>query len=312
MGFIFGHFVWHFVISIHREFPSIGAIFSQSMLESKNITLKSFENENKIIFSGGSNLAYGINCKKLTKSLNIPVINYGCMVGLGPEIIFENMKHHLNENDKVIFCWEYETYLFERKNRNLNYLGMIEGPQNSVIQNFPFYDRVSLRLYFPISLIRFSIFSMLNSDRNIDKIYKCGWKFDELGNVTSNVGIQIQDRELLATPSKALVNKIKINDDLYEIMREVKNFAELRNIELYATWPNIFKHPKYSSNRLVKQNFETIREFWQNLKIPMIGNPYETMYSSEYFYDSLYHLNQEGVSQRTSKLLDQLSGFSVK
>ena len=44
----------------------------------------------------------------------------------------------------------------------------------------------------------------------------------------------------------------------------------------------------------------------------MIGNPYETMYSSEYFYDSLYHLNQEGVSQRTSKLLDQLSGFSVK
>ena len=49
MGFIFGHFVWHFVISIHREFPSIGAIFSQSMLESKNITLKSFENENKII-----------------------------------------------------------------------------------------------------------------------------------------------------------------------------------------------------------------------------------------------------------------------
>ena len=36
----------------------------------------------------------------------------------------------------------------------------------------------------------------------------------------------------LATPSKALVNQIKINDDLYEIMREVKKLCRTQKYRI--------------------------------------------------------------------------------
>ena len=71
------------------------------------------------------------------------------MVGLGPEIIFENIKPFTRQNDIIIFCWEYETYLFNRTNRNLNYLGMIEGPQSRIKKKFHSLRQNIIKALFP-------------------------------------------------------------------------------------------------------------------------------------------------------------------
>tara|TARA_B100000161_G_scaffold257487_1_gene221454 strand:- start:1276 stop:2244 length:969 start_codon:yes stop_codon:yes gene_type:complete len=307
LGFLIGVIIWNYLISIHRDYPSAGAIFSQSMIDIKKESVKAFLDHEKIIFSGGSNIAYGIDCKILFESLGRPVINFGCMVGLGPEIIFENIKPFTRQNDIIIFCWEYETYLFNRTNRNLNYLGMIEGPQSRIKKNFSLYDRTLLRLYFPVNLTRFSVYSLINKNFNPNKIYACGWQFDSLGNVTSNSGNQIPERELLATPLRPLLNKLTIHNDLYKIMRNINSFAKKNNLKLYATWPNTFEHPEYYSNHIVLKNFKTIKTFWRNLKIPLVGEPYDSMYTSEFFYDSCYHLNTKGVQLRTNKLSESFS-----
>ena len=83
------------------------------------------------------------------------------MVGLGPEIIFENIKPFTRQNDIIIFLLGVRNLSFNRTNRNLNYLGMIEGPQ-SRIKKISLYDRTLLRLYFPVNLTRFSVYSLIN------------------------------------------------------------------------------------------------------------------------------------------------------
>ena len=58
---------------------------------------------------------------------------------------------------------------------------------------------------------------------------------------------------------------------------------------------------------MVKDNFEVIKAFWRNVGIPLVGDPYESMFTEEFFYDSCYHLNKKGVELRTEKLLTQFS-----
>ena len=54
-------------------------------------------------------------------------------------------------------------------------------------------------------------------------------------------------------------------------------------------------------------NFSTIKKFWQELGIDIIGKPKRCpLLSANYFHDSAYHLNKEGTKIRTLQLLEDL------
>ena len=311
LGIIFGFFSLELLLLLHENNPSIGGIFSQSIIDSKINLLKPFEKKKKIIISGGSNVAYGIDSKQFLNSFGIPTINFGTMVGLGPEIAFKNFDKLTGKNDTIIFCWEYETYLFNRKNRNLNYLGMIEGPQHKVKDNFPLWDKISLSLYFPIKLLRFSTFSLFQNENKLREIYKCHWEFDNYGNVLSNIGSTANKDKKLESLNKTLINKIDIHEDLYIVMQNITEFSKSRSIQLFATWPNLFKHPGYLTNEFVQENYRTIRDFWGRFGIPIIGDPNDAMLEKEFFYDSYYHPNKKGMKVRTEKLVNEFSDLKL-
>ena len=60
-------------LKLHRKNYSPGAIFSQSMIEKKLKCLKKIKG-NKIVFIGGSSVAYGIDCKLVEEKLNLKQI----------------------------------------------------------------------------------------------------------------------------------------------------------------------------------------------------------------------------------------------
>jgi len=295
-----------FLLFSHRLHYSPGAIFSQSMIDTKLDLLKDLPPNKKTIFIGGSSVSYGIDCDLLSKKFEPTSFNFGCMVGLGPEILFENIKTYLNSGDTIVFCLEYETYEFKRTNRNLNYLGLMFGPQEKVFNELPALDRLFLKLYFPLRQVRYSLFSLLSSTHSLDHIYKCGWSFDRLGNVTSNIGNQKSAAELELSPVSGLLSKIAIHEDLSIIMKNILHFTKKNGIKTLATWPNTYKNSLYENNEEVSGNFSTIKKFWQELGIDIIGNPKDAMLSANYFHDSAYHLNKEGTKIRTLQLLEDL------
>ena len=65
-------------------------------------------------------------------------------------------------------------------------------------------------------------------------------------------------------------------------------------------------------NKVVEKNFLTIKDFWQNLDVPMIGMPEDSMLTAEFFHDTYYHLNSKGVKIRTKKLIDNLKPQLIK
>ena len=298
-------FILEITINLHRKNHSPGAIFSQSMIDYKLECLQKIEG-NKIIFIGGSNVAYGIDCKLVREKMNLNAMNFGCMVGLGPEILFENVSEFLKPGDSVVLCWEYETYRFDRRSQNLNYLGMMLGPQKVVFEKLPLLDRFYLKLHFPLNLIRYSIFSLVNSTHDLKDIYKCGWTFDELGNVTSNLGTTTSKADLENSPLAPLISEHEIHQDLKLIANKILEFSNKHKVKIYVTWPNTYRNSSYNSNRQVATNLEIYKSFWKNLGVEVLGEPEDAMLPEQYFYDSVYHLNRKGTELRTLKLIDEL------
>ena len=64
----------------------------------------------KIVFIGGSNLAYGIDSEKISEELNINVVNMGVNAGFGLKFIIDSTYNLLNKNDILILIPEYQHF----------------------------------------------------------------------------------------------------------------------------------------------------------------------------------------------------------
>ena len=304
-GLIIASVLWKISLDFVSDKPVPDAIFSSSIIDLKEEILIKNKNQKKIVVLGGSNVAFGIDSIEIEKELGIKAINFGCVAGIGPEILLSKIKNHVSSGDIILFCWEYGLYRFKRTESNFTYLNLIFGPSTKQRSSFPIIDQIKLSLTYPTSHVRNSIEVAYNSFVNPD-IYKCPWFFDKYGNIRSNQEQIIEKQELINSPLSALMTELTITNDVKEILTEFVYSCRNKNIKILSTWPNTFNNPKYIKNKVVEKNFITIKNFWLNLDVPMIGDPKDSMLSAEFFHDTYYHLNSKGVETRTKKLIENL------
>lgn len=64
----------------------------------------------RIIFVGGSNLAFGLDSQRIKDSLNINVINYGLHAGIGLKYMIDDISTYARKGDIIVFAPEYEHF----------------------------------------------------------------------------------------------------------------------------------------------------------------------------------------------------------
>jgi hypothetical protein len=304
-GLIIAGVLWIISLNFVSDKPVPDAIFSSSIIDLKEEILIKNKNQKKIVVLGGSNVAFGIDSIAIEKELGIKAVNFGCMAGIGPEILLSKIKEHITSGDIVFFCWEYGLYRFKRTESNFTYLNLIFGPCSEQRNGFPILDQIKLSLTYPTSRIRTSVAVAYNPYAN-PNIFRCSWDFDEYGNVRSIQEQIVKENVLINSPLNSLMTKITITNDVKEILTKFVYSCRNKNIKILSTWPNTFNNPKYIENKVVEKNFITIKNFWLNLDVPMIGMPQDSMLTAEFFHDTYYHLNSKGVETRTKKLIENL------
>ena len=304
-GLALASVIWKISLDFVSDKPVPDAIFSSSIIDKKEEVLIENQKEKKIVIVGGSNVAFGIDSIKVEEEFGIKAINFGCMAGIGPEILLSKIKQHISSGDIVLFCWEYGLYRFKRTESNFTYLNLIFGPCSEQRNNFPIFDQIKLSLNYPTSRIRTSVAVAYNPFAN-PNIFRCSWDFDAYGNVRSNQKQIVKKQELINSPLSALMTDLTITETVNEILTEFVYSCRNKNIKILSTWPNTFSNPQYFNNSNVEKNFSTINKFWQDLNVPMISTPSDSMFSAEFFHDTYYHLNAEGVRIRTEKLIENL------
>ena len=130
MAFMFGlvlaSLLWKISLDFVSDKPVPDAIFSSSIIDKKEEVLIENKTSKKIVIIGGSNVAFGIDSIKIENEFGIKAINFGCMAGIGPEILLSKINQHITSGDIVLFCWEYGLYRFKRTSTNFTYLNLLD------------------------------------------------------------------------------------------------------------------------------------------------------------------------------------------
>ena len=304
-GFLVAASLWWSVLWFVQDKPVPNAIFTQSILDSKIEAARSSPKVPKVVFLGGSNVLFGIDSEQFARQAKHAALNFGCAAGMGPELILDLVDPYLSKGDLVVLHWEYEQYLFTRSGQvNITYLNLLFGPQRRFASKLPWVDRQALSLSVSFSHVREGMETYWNPYVT-PEIYKCNWIMDEFGNIRSNQGGSLPS-EMKKAPLSSLINEIAITDDVREIFSAFVHRCNERGVRLVASWPNLFAHQDYDGNRITKENFRVIKEFWASLEIPVEGDPRGAMFQEEFFHDTVYHLNSKGAAVRTQKLVEEL------
>lgn len=311
-GIILAFVSWEWALRFVSDKPVPNAIFTQSIVETKLRAAERKIKTPKTVFVGGSNVLFGIDSEQFTKETNHPSLNFGCAAGMGPELILDLLLPYLNTGDLVVLHWEYGHYRFTRSGSiDLTYLNLVSGPQASFKDQLPWLDRRLLSLAVPYSQFRLAFETSINP--YVDSgIYRCTWVIDDGGNVRSNIGRTITEEELSEGSLDSLISKLEISSDAKNIFVEFVRHCRDRGIRVIASWPNLYAHADYFGNDLVEENLLEVRGFWESLGVPVVGDPRDSMFAFEFFYDTSYHLNAKGVTLRTRRLSKALGPWIGK
>lgn len=277
----------------------------------KNILLEN-TNSPRIILVGASNVAFGFDSKKIEKEFSMPVINTGIHGNLGLAFILNDVRSNMRKGDIIILAIEY--FLGEFDYNTLNYaVNLFPKGRNYIDYNLDFYRQKVNYTFNELQLYRKKMQNKIfgsklklkelkvNAENDMDlfdtAIYarnKFNSNGDMIGHLDKLSLTEIRGRKKLEEEDYDYY--INLLNDFYEFARE-------KGAEVYFTFPC---YPLSELEKYRKVIFDYEKNLKENLKIPILNNPYDLGYPDSLFFDTVYHLNAEGRQKRTDYTIDLL------
>lgn len=264
----------------------------------------------KVILVGGSNLAFGIDSRMIEDSLGLSVVNMGLYAKLGLKYMLAQVRPYIREGDVVLVVPEYDQFYgdFANGDNTLN-TALLYAPADRVGDFVRSYSLVDVVLRPRVENVRRSFLrgaaaaagregEFFPPDTN--PVYNRR-SFNRYGDVTSHIGKPAKHPDSIfvsALPPLADFNREALRDlnDVADRAQEVKARA-------------YFLFPSYI-DRSYALNAEAIEELRQRIiagmRLPVIGTPADFVFPKTYFFDTRYHLTEEGRRMRTARLIAML------
>jgi len=261
----------------------------------------------KLVVTAGSNAMMGISCDQIQTTTEIPCINGAINVGLGLDYILYQARSFVREGDTLLLPLEYELYETDPRPSSvaIDYV---------FAHDSEYWQQANLvlktRFLFGLGLKRtlIGVFNKLQYDPEADNTEKRLKSINAAGDWVRNRPIDLtpehRRRLLLFAPHKS--SQLGLTNYSQQRIGEFIQWCRDRQIKVVIAWPNTVKYAEYQQAEY-QEFFASIQTFFQQLNVPVIGEPEDYMYDRSLFFDSTYHLNDTGVAIRTQQLIDSLA-----
>ena len=249
----------------------------------------------KIIFAGGSNLAFGIDSKAIENEFKLPVINMGLHASLGLSFILNELKYTIRQNDIVFLSPEY---FIEND-------GMYDYKKNAA----HFYP--ACRSYFNTNYFIEGKEYVENQQRKFKNIF-AEYKQDEKGLAYDST---VYNRKAFNDYGDVINHLDKIKPAAltsYHTLSYTKwkgipainkfnEFARSKNVRFFFLYPG-YAASEYKKNLAAINGLQV--DMAKYLQVAILNSPIEFVYADSLFFDTVYHLNKEGRQKRTLQLME--------
>ena len=254
----------------------------------------------KIVFAGGSNVAYGIDSAKIQGELHIQAVNMGLNADIGLGRILYDISPFLNSGDILLIAPEYEHFT--------NLWNGSEGAYELIFGTRQY--RLLWSPYFGIAKVN-GFFNYLSA--HLWDIIRWGFiqetitlpflrnGFNEYGDYINH--LEMENQLIISNSDLGTLNRTYSN----YFFQLVDNFS-IRGITVLLSYPSYEEQSFRNSARLIQ---ELDAAFRANENLLVISTPESYCYPVNYFYDTPYHLNKEGRSVRTDQLIQDLQASDL-
>lgn len=271
----------------------------------------------RIILAGASNLAFGVDSKLMQETLGIPVVNMGLHGNFGLGFILNNVKQNVRNGDIIILSLEY--YLDELYYKDIDYVVHLYPKAESYIdKDNEFFSQYlkyvvseaqnTKQRYFNTffdKVLRFKEAKVFVSDQvhSYDTLIYSRKAFNSNGDVVSHLGKNYPGEMRGRTPIDS--------KDYSSGISRLNDFAEYVSSKGATAYFTFASYPRSEFDKNIKgiRHFE--EQLRKDLKMPIITLPEDMTYPDEMFFDTVYHLNEEGRKLRTEKLVQILVQQSI-
>lgn len=256
---------------------------------------------NKLVIFGGSNVLFGVDTQRMQKELNYPVLNAGVHAAMH-EYNYYWVEHLLKDGDTVIMPLEYVFY--QTNGYYKEYLSYIRSYAPEYLDTFSTKQKLKF-------MYKCSATDLVNDDLQqvvsfpeINSGYS-GKYLNANGDMTNNKKKdRLSDKDLEDMIASTPFVQAEIPS--IESQNEIKAFVSYckeHNIKLYAAWPS-FLYSSKSFNATDEKKIQNIIDFYNFMDVKVLGSYKDELYDLDDFYDTTYHLNDEGKKKRTDHLLE--------
>ncbi|MBV7532542.1 hypothetical protein [Chitinophaga sp. sic0106] len=253
----------------------------------------------RLIFAGGSNMAFGLDSKAVEEATHMPVVNLALHGGLGLDFILEELKDVVRAGDMVVLSPEY---FLEEGRYELDAAVAAFMPASEKYFKHDFY-----------TVFKYSVESRFTQIGYNRDYLMAGWRkrnapperdyaaevyshkaFNSYGDVVAHL-----DLPAYGAPKVPLKLHAGYWDGIPKINAASK-VLEQRGVRFYFVFP-AFCQSSYDNNIAAISTLEV--SLRKDLRIPVICRPQDFVYPDTLYYDSYYHLTKTGRNLRTQQLI---------
>ena len=266
----------------------------------------------RIIFAGGSNLAFGLQSEIVKEKTGYHPINLGLHAHLGIRPLIRLMSKNLREGDVVVLSPEFYI-MFQSpgcaEEIGLELLGV--WPESRELIEPDLEIDVDENVHFDTPLKQLAaatkrsrkILTGKSDNSNVDKNYKRGG-FNSYGDHVAHYEID--------PPEFNPFRLVGFNESVFKTFAtEVNGFADVcaaRNCKLVLACPPVRRSDSQTDAERIERLQSLLTE---KLNIQVITNTRDIVLDDRMFYDCPLHLNRRGAEIRTERLCRSLQRFEV-
>jgi hypothetical protein len=260
-------------------------------------------NSPKIVLAGGSNLAFGIDSAAIHDSFHVPVVNMGVHAGFGLGRILDNISPFLQAGDILLIIPEYE-----------HFISMWNGDSEAYLLIFDFRQfRLSWSLNYglPNGLSRYfsehsrslpdiiSSYKKNNNPQEPNPEAYSRYGFNEYGDYIKHLGMENKNIDHDIAPIiDGVYNKSYSKNFFYII-----DAFDRRGITVALSYPCL-EEQSFNNYSALIHKLDALFRTKENLRV--ISTPESYCFPLDHFFDTKYHLNEQGRNKRTSYLIRDL------
>ena len=280
------------------DFFVIGNQYTQAYTGSildKTARLASIQ-EPKIILVGNSNLSFGMDSARLEEATGMPVVNLGLHGGLGNSFHEEMAIPHIREGDIVILC--HSDYASDSIGDNT--LAWVTLEKHTDLWHIlrP-EDRSKFLRAYPDYMLNAVKNWLSHSDVPICDTAYARCAFNEYGDIAFKP--ESEHTQFTFTAGSQILPFISEKD--LARMNEFNDYVLSRGATLIMSYYPI----AYGEFTPAEADYLAIQDTLKaQLNFPIISDIRDYFIPYEYFYDTVFHLTEEGAAIRTGQLIEDL------